>query len=224
MEQAYRIFGYLKSHVNAWLVMDPTPVRISEDRFPVQEWADFYQEAEDELPPDMPKPKGKELHMACFVDADHAGDKVTRRSYTGIIIMLNNAPIMWVCKWQNTVETSTFGSEFIAMKAATEHIEGLRYKLRMFGIPLDGPTAIFCDNNSVVLSSTVPESRLKKKHNSIAFHKVREAVVAGITRITHVTSIENIADLFTKALTATKRIALLRSIMKMTNMTTGNDD
>ena len=57
-----------------------------------------------------------------FVDADHAGDLVTRRSRTGFIVFLNNAPIYWSSKKQNSVETSTFGSEFVAMKQATEYL------------------------------------------------------------------------------------------------------
>jgi hypothetical protein len=112
-------------------------------------------------------------------------------------------------KDKNTVETSIFGSEFIALKASTEHIEGLRCKLRMMDIPINGPTSILCDNNSVVVSSTMPESRLKKKHNSITFHKVKEAVATGITRIVHIISGENLADLFTKSLMETKRNILI---------------
>jgi hypothetical protein len=68
--------------------------------------------------------------MSCFVDADHAGCRVTRRSHTGIIIFVNRAPILWYSKRQNTVESSTFGSEFVAMRIAIEMIECLRYKLR----------------------------------------------------------------------------------------------
>jgi hypothetical protein len=78
----------------------------------------------------------------CFVDADHAGNLVTRRSQSGILLFVNRAPIVWYSKRQNTVETSTFGSEFVAMCIAVELIESLRYKLRMFGIPIDGP-AVF---------------------------------------------------------------------------------
>jgi hypothetical protein len=110
--------------------------------------------------------------MTCFVDSDHAGNRVTRRSHTGILIFLNRAPIIWFSKAQNTVETSTFGSEFVAMRIAVELIEALRYKLRMFGIPLEGPTNVLCDNQSVVTSASTPESVLKKKHNSIAYHRV----------------------------------------------------
>jgi hypothetical protein len=110
------------------------------------------------------------MTMTCFVDADHAGNRVTQLSHTGIIIFCNRAPIIWFSKRQNTVETSSFGSEFVAAHKAVELIEGLRYKLRMFGIPIDGPTNVFCDNQSVVTNATMPESVLKRKHNSIAYH------------------------------------------------------
>ena len=89
---------------------------------------------------------------------------------------------MWYSKRQNIVEASTFGSEFQAMKNAVELIESLRYKLRMFGVPIDGPTNIFCDNEAVDKNTTLSESTLKKKHHSIAYHRCREAVVAGTAR------------------------------------------
>jgi hypothetical protein len=81
------------------------------------------------------------------------------------------------------VESSTFGSEFVAMRIAIEMIEGLRYKLRMMGTPIDGPCNVFCDNNAVVINSRSPESMLKKKHAAINYHRTREAVAAGVIRI-----------------------------------------
>jgi hypothetical protein len=65
------------------------------------------------------------VEIIAFVDADHAGDRVTRRSRTGVLIYINCSPIMWFSKRQNSVETSTFGSEFVALKIATEMIQGL---------------------------------------------------------------------------------------------------
>ena len=59
---------------------------------------------------------------------------------------MNRAPVIWYSKRQNTVETSTFGSEFIALRISTEMIEGLRYKLRMFGVPIDVPANVLGDN------------------------------------------------------------------------------
>ena len=74
------------------------------------------------LPPDMPEPLGNSEVMSCFVDADHGGCTVTRCSHTGILIYLYRAPILWYSKRQSTVETSTSGSENVAMRIAIEMI------------------------------------------------------------------------------------------------------
>ena len=123
--------------------------------------------------------------MRCFCDDDHAGNLITRRSQTGILIYLNNAPIVWYSKRQNTVETSTYGSELVALRVTTEIIEALRYKLRMFGIPISGPCDVFCDNQSAVRSTLVPTSILNKKHNFIACHRVREAAAPLMLHASH---------------------------------------
>ena len=62
--------------------------------------------------------------MIGCVDAYLAGDDVTRRSRTGFVIYLNQAPIYWFSKRQNRVECSTFGSEFVAMKQCCEYVRG----------------------------------------------------------------------------------------------------
>jgi hypothetical protein len=84
------------------------------------------------------------------------------------------------------------------MKTAVEMIEGLRYKLRMMGFPLDGPTSVFCDNAAVVKNTTAPESTLKKKHNAIAYHRTREACAGGIIRLAKEDGETNISDILTK--------------------------
>ena len=99
------------------------------------------------------------------------------------------------------------------MRIAVEMIEALRYKLRMFGIPIDGPANVFCDNKSVVTNSTIPDSTLKKKHNSIAYHRVREAVATGTLRIAKVLSKSNNADLLTKPLSGPDLRAMVQSIL-----------
>ena len=174
---------------------------------------DIYPDAEEIIPHDMPEPLGETVDINVFVDADHAGNKVTRRSHTGIILMVNMSPILWYSKRQNTVETSTFGSEITALRIATELIEALRYKLRMFGVPLSGPAHVFCDNESVVKSTTIPESRLQKKHNSISYHRIREAVAAGTLLIYYERSESNLADLLTKVLPANKRQPLVEGLL-----------
>jgi len=57
------------------------------------DWSDFYGEVVEGDPPNMPVLLGNTVIMSCFVDADHAGNKVTRRSHTGFVILINNTPI-----------------------------------------------------------------------------------------------------------------------------------
>ena len=200
LQQAYHMFGYLKAKPKRTLVFDPAHPLIPESRFVTCDWHDFYREAEEQVPGDAPEPRGNVVTTHCFVDADHAGNRVTRRSQTGILIFVNRSPIIWYSKRQNTVETSTFGSEFVAMRIAVELIEALRYKLRMFGVPIAGPTNVFCDNEAVTKNTLFPESTLKKKHNSIAYHRSREAVAAGTIRVAKEDGKTNLADVLTKPL------------------------
>ena len=89
----------------------------------------------------------------------------------------------------------------------------LRYKLRMFGVPVDGPADVYCNNAGVVKNASVPESMLSKKHNAINYHAVREAVAAGILRVGKEDGETNLADLLTKILTAKRRYELCWYIM-----------
>lgn len=148
-----------------------------------------------------------------FVDANHAGNMVTRRSHTGILLFVQNSPIQWFSKRQNTVETSTFGSEFVALWTARDLITSMRYKLRMFCVPLDGPAQVYCDNQGVVKNMSIPESVLSKKHNAINYHAVREAAAAGVLEVHKEDTQTNLADLFTKVLPADRRRELLGSIV-----------
>jgi hypothetical protein len=61
-------------------------------KFAKVDWTDFYPDATEPIPPNAPEPRGKPVQINCFVDADHAGNKVTRRSHSGILIYLNSAP------------------------------------------------------------------------------------------------------------------------------------
>jgi hypothetical protein len=138
--------------------------------------------------------------MTVYVDADHAHDLVTRRSITGIIVMLNNTTIWWVSKRQKTVDTSTYGSELVPSRIATELILEVRFKLRSLGVDLDGPALMLGDNMSVALNTSVPSSILKKNHNTIAYHHVQEAIAAKVMRFAYVKSDENVSDILTKPL------------------------
>ena len=135
------------------------------------------------------------------MDASFAGCKLTRRSRTGFIVYINSAPIYFMSKKQGSCETSTFGSEFVAMKQCCEYLRGLRYKLRMMGIPVTNPAFIFGDNQSVLWNTTVPDSTLKKKSSSVAYHFVREGVAKDEWRTAYVHTKRNPSDVLTKMVT-----------------------
>jgi Reverse transcriptase (RNA-dependent DNA polymerase) len=126
------VFAYLKAHTRSKVVLDPSYVDHVDQEQP--DWTDFYTDAKELLPPDTPEPLGKPVQMTTFVDSDHAGDKVTRGSRTGVLVFLNRVPVVWFSKKQNSIETLSFGSEFTAMKQGVEISEGVRYKLRMMGV------------------------------------------------------------------------------------------
>ena len=157
----------------------------------------------------MPEPWVLKVKVSMFVDADHTGDKDLRRSQTGLLTFINRDPIHWYSKKQESVEASTFEPEFCALKTCVEMVEALRYKLRMFGVPIDGPADVFCDNEAVYINTVTPESVLKKKHHSISYHRCREAVASKTIRVSKQDTDKNLNDLFTKLLTASRRQFLL---------------
>jgi hypothetical protein len=70
--------------------------------------------------------------------------------------------------------------------------------LRSLRVALDGPALMLGDNMSVALNTTFPSSVLKKKHNAISYHRVREAIVARIMRFAYIKNDENVSDVLTK--------------------------
>ena len=174
--QVLHIFAYLKKYHNTELVYDPSDRVVDENDFERRDWASSefgHVQGKEEFPAKMPEPRGHGFIMRAKVDADHASDTDSRRSQTGFIIYLNCPLVYWWSKKQTSVESSSSGSEFVAMKQCCEYIRGLRYKLRMMGIPVEGPMYIYGDNQSVL---AIPDSTLKKKSQSIAYHFVHDGV------------------------------------------------
>ena len=148
LEAAYHIFTYLKRHPNVGrIAYDSKRPPVDESVFNNSaDWMDFYGEVEEQLPSNMPEPCGNPVTISAFVDANHAGNVVTHRLHSGILIFVQNAPVIWFSKQQNTVEGVTFGSELVACRIAKDLIIALCYKLRMFGVPIHGPVNLYCDN------------------------------------------------------------------------------
>ena len=213
LNAALHIMSYLKCHHNSRIVFDPSYPDIDYDSFPACDWKEFYGDVEEAIPDKVPQPLGREVDLRMYVDSDHAGDKSTRRSRTGMLIYCNSALIEWVSKKQPTVESSVFGAEFVAMKFGIEKLRALRYKLRMMGVPISGASYVYGDNLSVVTNAQKPESQLRKKNNAICYHAVRESVAMGECLVTHVRTQDNLADVLTKVLFGGKRRDLVGRIL-----------
>ena len=100
------------------------------------------------------------------------------------------------------------------MKIAMETMRGLRYKLRMMGVPVTGPTYAYGDNMSVIHNTQRPESTLRKKSNAICYHAIRESVAMNEMLTAHIHSVDNPADIGTTIIPGgEKRNHLVRKLL-----------
>jgi hypothetical protein len=202
LDRLKRIYGYLKKHDDG-AIRFRTHIPPNEELFnmPEYDWMySVYGDCTEEVSSDMPVPKGKTVRTTSFVDANLMHCKVTGKSATGIIHLINSTPVDWYSRKQPTVETATYGSEFVAARQATEQIMDLRYTLRSMGVPIEKATWLLGDNKSVITSSTIPHSTLSKRHNALAYHRVRSAVAGGYLKFCHMDGKQNPADIMTKFL------------------------
>ena len=169
------------------------------------DWSYIYGKVKEMVPEGLPPPKGKPVRITHFVDANLGHDKVTGRACSGMLTMLNLTPVDAYSKLQNTVETATYGSEFSVARLGCDKALAERYKLRALGVPIDGPSYMFGDNKSVVLSASIPTHGLNKRHNFLACHRVRKCLAAThngepILRFFHISGKDNPSDIQTKSL------------------------
>jgi hypothetical protein len=143
MDAVFHVCAYLAQHHNMRVVFDPTYPGVDICAFIKPDWESMYGDVKELLPSGDHVPHGKEVDLRLFVDSDHDGEQFTRRSRTGFVIYLNMVPIVWFSKHQPIVESSVFGVEFVVVKNDIETCHGLRYKLKMMGVPLSGSAYVY---------------------------------------------------------------------------------
>ena len=199
LERAKRIYGFLLRFRDACI-----RIRIDEPDYsdlPNQnhDWLhSVYGNVSELIPLGIPEPLGNYVTTTTYVDANLYHDMITGRSVTGIMHFMNQTLVDWYSRKQATVETATYGSEFVAARTATDQIMDLRLTLRYLGVPIRDTSYMFGDNKAVVDSSTVPHAKLHKRHNALSFHRVREAVCSGMVSFFHIGGIHNPADILSK--------------------------
>ena len=199
LDRAKRVVGYLRKMSDACIRIRTHEPDYSSIPFVEYDWAtSVYGEVEELIPSDAPPPKGRLVTLTHYVDANLYHDCLTGRSVTGILHFINATPIDWFSKRQATVETATYGSEFVAARTCVEQVIDLRNTLRYLGVPIRGMSWMFGDNESVVNSSAQPHAKLHKRHTALSFHRVREAIAAKIVGFFHIPGNENPADILSK--------------------------
>ena len=149
---------------------------------------DYEWSVKEVIPHDVPTPLGKPVVTVLYIDANLLHCLNTGRSVTGILHFLNSTPIDWYSKKMATVETATYGAEFVSARSCVEQLVHLRTTLQYLGVPsLRDRSYLFGDNKSVVNSATQPHANLCKRHNALSFHAgVREAIASGHYVFTHI--------------------------------------
>ena len=137
-----------------------------------------YSGACEQIPHDFPKPLGKHVQTTHCVDANLHHDLATGKAVTAVLHFLNQTPIDAYTKRQSSVETATYGSEFVAARTAVDQIIDIRTTLRYLGVPIRDKSYMFGDNRSIVTSSSIPNSTISKRHHLASYHRVREAIAA----------------------------------------------
>ena len=94
LKAAYQMFEFLSDHGSFKVVFDSSYITVNETAFIPVNWEEIYGDIEEEIPTNLPQARGNPVQVSMFTDAAHAGDLITRRSQTGIIVMLNSAPII----------------------------------------------------------------------------------------------------------------------------------
>jgi hypothetical protein len=198
LERARRVVGYLYKMRHAAIRYRTQAPDFSDLPETNAKWDNsVYGDVKELLPHDLPEPKGKPVTTTTYVDANLYHCLMTGRSVTGIIHLLNKTAIEWFSKKQGTVETATYGSEFVAARIGTEQLMDLRNTLRYLGVPITA-SLMFGDNKSVVDSSMIPHSQLNKRHTALSYHRVREAICADVFKFYHIYGTENPSDVLSK--------------------------
>ena len=200
LDRARRICGYLAKMKHSAIRIRTEEPDYSDIPIPDHDWkySVYGDNMKEVYPTDAPEPLGPWVTTTSFVDANLMHDITSGKSVTGILHLVNKTPIDSYSKKQATVETATYGSEFVAARTCVEQITDLRLTLQYLGVNVRPKSFMFGDNDSVVNSANMPHGKLHKRHTMLSFHRVRQAIAAGVVNFLWMEGSSNPADILSK--------------------------
>jgi hypothetical protein len=154
-------------------------------------------------------PKGSTFDLIGYSDSDYAGWKVDRKSTSGTCQFLGRSLVSWSSMKQTSVALSTAEAEYVVAGQCCVQLLWMRQTLRDFGYNLS-KVALLCDNESAIRLADNPVEHNRTKHIDIRHHLLRDHQQKGDIDVYHISTENQLADIFTKPLDE-KRFCRLRS-------------
>eukprot|EP00253_Pinus_taeda_P004157 PITA_04157 len=139
-----------------------------------------------------------------FTDSDWAGDPDDRKSTAGYVFTLGSGPITWACKKQGAISLSSAEAEYRGAVEASKEALWLRRILSEFGFEQQHPTTLWCDNQSAIQLCKDPVQHQRSKHIELHMHFIRKIIHDHVLEVQYCSTDDQVADIFTKALTEAK--------------------
>eukprot|EP00253_Pinus_taeda_P004283 PITA_04283 len=139
-----------------------------------------------------------------FTDSDWAGDPDDRKSIVGYVFTLGSGPITWACKKQAAISLSSAEAEYRGTVEASKKASWLRQILSEFGFQQQHPTTLWCDNQSAIQLCKDPVQHQRSKHIELHMHFIEKLIHDHVLEVHYCSTDDQVADIFTKALTEAK--------------------
>jgi len=199
MDAIKKFYGYLCRMKDATIRYRTDMPDLSDLEIQEYDWSrTVYAGSTEQYPENLPIARGNPVQQLSYVDANLYHDMLSGKAVTAILHMLNQTPIDWYSKKQNTVETATFGSENVAARTAIEQMKDLKFTLLYLGVPIVDRSIMVGDNKTVVDCATQPHYKLVKRHLMLSYHYVREAMATGNYGYVWLNGKDNPADILSK--------------------------
>ena len=199
LERIKKVIGYLSKMNNGAIRIRTEMPDISDAVIERYDWSKtVYAGSEEEIPHDIPTPKGKPVKLVTYADSNLMHNILDGKAVTGILHFVNKTPFDWYSKKQATPEVATFSTEELAARTAIEQSRANRLTFMYLGVPIEGPSILLGDNESVVKGATIPHRKLNKRHLILSWHYVRQAIATGTYDYVHIPGKINPADILTK--------------------------